>query len=509
MRRETISEGVGNIDNRYIQEAADYAVGEEGVLRRSADYAAEEEGVLPRSADSVAEEGEIFRESTVCDIGEREPFQKNADNVAGGERIVSENTDSFSGKVGILRGSTDCPAGKKLRRPSGFFRRRALLVSAAAALVLCVAVYGILALTSPDRSTVRVYARETDEEITSAGAVLRSGSISDSGEMKGHPLMFYLTGENIASVRFSCKNQQLNFMDWTEKRDEYGKAQNFTVDYGEEESEYYYLTIDWVPDKIIRELTDHADSGIATLPEELRNDVIVLEITFEGGKTSTKAITVSLREDGMFYAALGDYRIREEDDFVRRPDSEAIPREIQYAQGAEVANGGNEDETLSGCFAADVPLMVFVSGRLYQRSPDQKEPYDGPEDEFVYLGEIKSDITAEAGAGDGTEGDAAREPEGAATGEPERGDPGEGKGDAAGGSVESVTNGVPLEEFQANHPIVGAEVYQYGADLMLRIQGEYWLYEAAGEGAVEVRDDLSEEEKMMLDPNYRGEESEE
>ena len=101
---------------------------------------------------------------------------------------------------------------------------------------------------------------------------MNSGTISDSGEMKGQPLMFYLSGKDIAAVRFSCKNQQINFGDWTEKRDEYGNAQNFTVAYGEDESEYYYLTISWVPNAIIRELTDNEDSRIAALPEEMRND---------------------------------------------------------------------------------------------------------------------------------------------------------------------------------------------------------------------------------------------
>ena len=85
---------------------------------------------------------------------------------------------------------------------------------------------------------------------------MNSGTISDSGRMKGSPLQFYLAGKDIATVRFSCKNHQINFMDWTEKREDYGNAQNFTVAYGEDESEYYYLTINWVPNATIRELTD-------------------------------------------------------------------------------------------------------------------------------------------------------------------------------------------------------------------------------------------------------------
>jgi len=180
---------------------------------------------------------------------------------------------------------------------------------------------------------VTAYARETDEELTEAGAVLSTGTISDAGEMKGHPLMFYLSGEDIETVRFSCKNQQMNFMDWTETRDEYGNAQNFTVSYGEDESEYYYLTIDWVPNATIRALTDHRETTIATLPAELREDIIEMEIPFANGRTATKAITVSLLEDGTFFASFADYKISEADDFVRRADSEAIPRSVLYAQG--------------------------------------------------------------------------------------------------------------------------------------------------------------------------------
>lgn len=199
--------------------------------------------------------------------------------------------------------------------------------------ILC----GILVFTPSHKGEVIVYARGTDEEISTAGVVLDTGCISDTGERKGHPLMFYLAGEDIASVRFSCKREQRCFSDWTEKRDEYGNAQSFTVAYGEEESEYSYLVIDWVPNVLIRELTDHADSTIATLPEEMRSDVIVMEITFGNGEKMTKAITVSLLEDGTFYAALEDYRISEADAFVRRPDSEGIPRDILCAQGSTPA----------------------------------------------------------------------------------------------------------------------------------------------------------------------------
>lgn len=201
----------------------------------------------------------------------------------------------------------------------------------AACLAIVIAIGGILAPFS-DNMMVSAYAYGTDEEITTAGAVMNSGTISDSGRMKGSPLQFYLSGKDIATVRFSCKNQQLNFMDWTEKREDYGNAQNFTVAYGEDESEYYYLTINWVPNATIRELTDNKDSKIATLPEEMRSDIIVMEITFENGKKATKAITISLLDDGTFFASFGNYQISEEDTFINRPDSEAIPRDKLYSR---------------------------------------------------------------------------------------------------------------------------------------------------------------------------------
>ena len=193
----------------------------------------------------------------------------------------------------------------------------------AACLAIVIAVGGILAPFSGGM-IVSAYAYGTNEEITAAGAVMNSGTISESGEMKGHPLMFYLSGKDIATVRFSCKNELINFVDWTEKRDEYGNAQNFTVSYGEDESEYYYLVIDWIPNSIIRELTDNENSTIATLPVEMRNDIIVMEIVFENGETAVKAITISLLDDGTFFASFDDYQISEEDTFINRPDSEAI-----------------------------------------------------------------------------------------------------------------------------------------------------------------------------------------
>ena len=209
-----------------------------------------------------------------------------------------------------------------------FFKRPFGRAMVAAVLALCLIVGGIGVFSPFDGMVVTAYAHGTDEEITAAGAVINTGTISNTGEMTGHPLMFYLSGRDIVSARFSCKNQQICFMDWTEKREEYGNAQNFTVAYGEDEDEYYYLTIDWVPSSIIRDLTDNSGRMIAALPEEIRSDVIVMEISFENGKTATKAIMISLLDDGTFSVSFDDYMISEADTFVNRPDSEPIPRDI-------------------------------------------------------------------------------------------------------------------------------------------------------------------------------------
>lgn len=360
------------------------------------------------------------------------------------------NIKKFSEAMGELDGKyVNEAVNYQKKRKSPIWIKLGILAACLAALIV---IGGMLA-PFQDSMVVSAYVSDTGEELTSAGAIISSGTISDSGKMKGHPMMFYLSGKDIVSVRFSCKNQQINFMDWTEKREEYGNAQNFTVAYGEDESEYYYLTIDWVPNATIRELTDKKDSKITTLPEEMRHDLIVMEITFENGKTATKAITISLLDNGTFFASFDDYEITDSDMFVKRPDSEAIPRAILYAQGA----------------AADAAPMVYVNDTLYKQSTAQTF-YQEQKEDFVYLGVIESDITHL-------------------------------QGDTGTGNA-PTPDGVPKENFQANHPIVGSKVYQYGDAIVVEIEGKYWLYEMIDDNASGQSDGLSEEEKMQLDPSY-------
>lgn len=248
------------------------------------------------------------------------------------------------------------------------FKKPFSRIMTAAVLALCLLVGGISIFSPFGGMTVAAFAYGTDEEITKAGTVINTGTISNSGEMVGHPMMFYLTGNDIATVRFSCKEQQIDFVDWTQKRDEYGVVQNFTVPYGEDTSEYYYLTVTWEPNRTIRALTDGADINITELPPELRKDVIVMEITFANGKKATKAITISLLDDGKFFATFDDYKITEQDKFVQRPDSVAIPRDILYAQGSDAALTQNDSSYQGALSSEELDATKLVATNYYKNT---------------------------------------------------------------------------------------------------------------------------------------------
>ncbi len=208
----------------------------------------------------------------------------------------------------------------------------------AAGMAICIVIGGIYIFSLPKEMIVEAYAYGTNEKITETGVTITSGIITDNGEMTGHPLMFYLSGKKIKNVRFSCKNQMIDFRNWKEKRDEYGEAKNFTVDYGEDEKEYAYLTIDWMPNATIKELTDNRESKIATLSQNLREDVIVMEISFLNGEKTVKAIKIHLQDNGRFFAVFGDYKIKKDDDFIKRADSKAIPRKILTGKNGSITS---------------------------------------------------------------------------------------------------------------------------------------------------------------------------
>ena len=131
--------------------------------------------------------------------------------------------------------------------------------------------------------------------------------------------------------------------------------------------------------------------------------------------------------------------------------------------------GTENDEVEEGHSVAiypDVAPMVYVNGTLFKKSLEEVY-FEEMSEEFIYVGKIESDIT----------------------------------------SNQTSTDGVPKENLQANTPSVGSEVYQYGDNIVVKVGGIYWLYEAQGAGNGNNNskvdwDSLTEEEKMELDPTY-------
>lgn len=128
--------------------------------------------------------------------------------------------------------------------------------------------------------------------------------------------------------------------------------------------------------------------------------------------------------------------------------------------GGEIVNN---NDVVSSSGVADVAPMVYVNNTLYKQS-NERTSYTDLKDDFVYLGTVKSDITSDQS---------------------------------------TVTDGVPKENFQSNTPIVGAEIYQYGDNIVVHSENAYWVYETLDDGDVsKALDNLTEEEKMQLDPSY-------
>lgn len=154
-----------------------------------------------------------------------------------------------------------------------------------------------------------------------AQPVLKTGSINDRGARKGQSLMFYIEGSNIESIRFSCEKEYIQFMDWTEQRDGYGNSKNFTVEYGQNADEYYYLVVHWEPQNMIKAIKS-SESGISGLSGEEKKDIIVLEITYLDGTNETLAIDIKLDNNGQFNASTRKYKIKETDTFIFQEDAE-------------------------------------------------------------------------------------------------------------------------------------------------------------------------------------------
>lgn len=117
--------------------------------------------------------------------------------------------------------------------------------------------------------------------------------------------------------------------------------------------------------------------------------------------------------------------------------SEEAPMEESPMEEASAEEAPAEEPSEEAASAGDIAPMAYVNGTLYIQSSAQ-EGYAERREEFSYLGRIESAVTQD------------REPD---------------------------------QNFQANDPIIGCEVYQYGEDIVIEIGGRYWRYvKKDGEG---------------------------
>ena len=186
-----------------------------------------------------------------------------------------------------------------------------------------------------------VYAYGENIEIINTGVELSTGLINDDGEMQGQLMQMYVKGKNIKTIRFSCKYQYIDFTDWTENNPNFSMEKQLTVSYGKKSSDYGYLVVNWNPENTIRQLTDKANNSIAKLSKELRNDIIVMEVTFIDGKKETKAISINLEDNGKILARLQDYKIAQNDDFVLNPQK-SLQQQSKNNTGEELKNKENK-----------------------------------------------------------------------------------------------------------------------------------------------------------------------
>ncbi len=200
-------------------------------------------------------------------------------------------------------------------------KKKNMILKPIFAFMICfIIVMGVVTFVNQTTS-ITVYAYGTNTEITSQGVEFTTGTISNSGEMKGHMLQMYITGKDIEYIRFSCNNQYINFIDCTDKRQPLGMRKNFIIRYGKPESEYKYLLINWEPNDTIRTLTDNANMSIKKLNNSLREDEILMNISYSDGTSTINAIHVRLEDNGNIIASYKrNVTTSDSDYFIPKPE---------------------------------------------------------------------------------------------------------------------------------------------------------------------------------------------
>ena len=230
---------------------------------------------------------------------------------------IMKNAEKLSGAIGNIEDRFLLEAYAYRRKR--IVRGRILKLGITAACV-CAAVWGVVLLQTGGRSSITVYAYESGKQVAYGQPALWPDQVTDEGLVKNLPLKFYILGNGIEKIRFSCKNEWIAFNDWKEQRENYGYSRNFTISYGEEEEDYYNLVIEWCPEKIWVKIQE----GLSDLPWESKEDVIVMEVTYQDGRSETLSMNICVNGDGKLLCGVDDYEITAEDDFVFQPDNITI-----------------------------------------------------------------------------------------------------------------------------------------------------------------------------------------
>ena len=228
-----------------------------------------------------------------------------------------KKAERLSGAIGNIEDRFLLEASVYNAKPAIYRRIIKLGITAAC---VCAAIWGVTLLQTGGRSSVTVYAYESGKQVAYGQPALWPDQVTDEGIVKNLPLKFYILGNGIDKIRFSCKNEWIAFNDWKEQRENYGYSRNFTVSYGEKEEDYNHLVIEWCPEK----LGAKTQEGLSDLPWESKEDVIVMEVAYLDGGSETLAMNISVNGDGKLLCGVSDYEISAEDDFVFQPDNITI-----------------------------------------------------------------------------------------------------------------------------------------------------------------------------------------
>lgn len=173
------------------------------------------------------------------------------------------------------------------------------------------------------------------------------------------------------------------------------------MEYGENAEDYYYIVIEWVPNELIRKLTDHADIGIENLTEEERKDVIMMDVWLLNGEKKTMTINIVLKEDGHFASSVSDYAISEEgvsailqDDSVLEESTTTMEADPNNSSDGVMQNGKNlTEEELDRVMTAIDNYYKKTSHKvdgyaLLDHYVPIARSYDGYEDDEVLYFEV-------------------------------------------------------------------------------------------------------------------------